>query len=158
MSSHTVLRAALGVAATLVLASCGSGQSASGAGDAQHIEAANRSVGQILVDRDGRTLYVFSEDKQGGASACDGECLASWPALRGGVGAGDGVDSGLIGTITRPDGTAQTTYAGWPLYYYARDRSAGDLNGQGVKAAWYVVSPEGDIIKSTAPSGGVGGY
>lgn len=157
MSSHTVLRAATGVAATLVLASCGSVQSASGAGDAQHIEAANRSVGQILVDRDGRTLYMFRQDKQGRASACDGACLATWPALRGGVGAGDGVDSGLIGTITRPDGTAQATYAGWPLYYFARDRSPGDLNGQGVKTAWYVISPEGDIITNTTPSG-VGGY
>jgi predicted lipoprotein with Yx(FWY)xxD motif len=158
MSSGAVLRAALGGAATLVLVSCGSLQSASGGDGAQHIAAANRAVGEILVDADGRTLYMSTHDEQGRASACAAECLADWPALEGSVSAGDGVDTGLIGTITRGDGTVQATYAGWPLYYSAEDTSAGDLNGQGVKDSWYVVSPEGDIITRAPASGGGGGY
>lgn len=161
MSSHRpvpVLVQALATVAMLLLASCGSGQSASGEGEAQHIAAANRSVGQILVDAEGRSLYVSTEDIQGQASVCDRDCLSHWPAVEGTVGAGDGVDAGLIGTIVRDDGTKQATYAGWPLYRNAGDGKPGELNGQGAEDAWYVVSPEGDIITRSAAGAGAGGY
>ena len=156
MCSPRVHRAALTVAATLVLTSCGSDKSASGGEDAHHLAAGNRSVGQVLVDASGRTLYVFLRDVRGHASACAGACLATWSALEGSVRAGDGVDSGLIGSITRGDGTEQATYAGWPLYYFAEDHSPGDLHGQGRQGAWFVLSPEGDVIERSATNGGAG--
>jgi hypothetical protein len=48
----------------------------------------------------------------------------------------------------RSDGSSQVTYGGWPLYYYSGDAAPGDVNGQGVNGVWYVVSPDGDEIRS----------
>jgi predicted lipoprotein with Yx(FWY)xxD motif len=104
------------------------------------------SLGTILVDGDGMTLYMFMPDKAG-PSTCEGECLATWPALTGPATAGTGADQSLLATATRADdGTAQVTYNGWPLYHYAADKAAGDVNGQGVKDIWYVVDPTGKAI------------
>jgi predicted lipoprotein with Yx(FWY)xxD motif len=64
--------------------------------------------------------------------------------------AGDGVDSTLLGTITRDDGTTQVTYNGWPLYHYHEDTAAGDTNGQGLEefgGLWYLVSPTGEAVQ-----------
>jgi predicted lipoprotein with Yx(FWY)xxD motif len=63
--------------------------------------------------------------------------------------AGDGVDSTLLGTITRDDGSTQVTYNGWPLYLFHEDMAAGDTNGQGLDefgGLWYLVSPEGEAV------------
>lgn len=108
------------------------------------------SYGSALVDAEGRTLYLFTNDTQnGGSSACTGNCLTNWPPLltTGDPVAGEGVDPSLLGTITRDDGTTQVTYNGWPLYYYAQDTAAGDANGQGVGSVWYLVSPAGEAIQ-----------
>jgi len=59
------------------------------------------------------------------------------------------VNASLLGTITRADGTAQVTYAGYPFYRFVSDKAAGDETGQGVNAfgaPWYVVSPSGAQI------------
>jgi predicted lipoprotein with Yx(FWY)xxD motif len=58
------------------------------------------------------------------------------------------VDASLLGTVERPDGSIQATYNGWPLYYFAGDPGAGDVNGQGVNDIWWVVSPAGEAISS----------
>ena len=76
---------------------------------------------------------------------CEGDCLANWPAV-GELEAGDGVDSGLVGTIERPDGSIQATYNGWPLYYFANDTAARDTTGQGINDVWYVVAPDGSPV------------
>lgn len=104
-----------------------------------------------LVDQEGRTLYLFTNDIQNsGASACMEDCLAAWPALivTTTPAAGEGVDSTMLGTITRDDGTMQTTYNGWPLYYYAEDLAHGDIRGQGINDVWYLVSASGNAIQS----------
>ncbi len=103
-------------------------------------------LGTFLVDEEGRTLYMFTKDSPG-TSVCEGDCLAAWPVLEGEVAAGEGVDESLIGTIERSDGSIQASYADWPLYYFAQDQAAGDVTGQGVGEVWYVLSPEGEIIK-----------
>jgi predicted lipoprotein with Yx(FWY)xxD motif len=129
--------------------SSGSGSSAS-AGGAQVAVAQNGSLGSILVDSKGMTLYLYTKDTQNsGASTCYGQCATFWPALTtsGAPAAGSGLDDSKFGTITRTDGTTQVTYNGWPLYYYAKDKQAGDVNGQKVGGVWFVVSPSGDAVQ-----------
>ena len=111
--------------------------------------ADNSQYGPILVDQNGMTLYMFTNDTQGaGTSACSGACAALWPALSASTPtAGTGVDASKLGTITLSDGTTQVTYNGWPLYLYAKDSKAGDTTGQGFKSIWYVIAPSGDPVK-----------
>lgn len=106
------------------------------------------SLGSFLVDGKGMTLYVLAKDSPG-TSACVGACAALWPPLltAGAAQPGTGLDSTKLGTLTRPDGTTQVTYNGWPLYDYSKDTKPGDTNGQGFKNIWSVISPAGDPIK-----------
>jgi predicted lipoprotein with Yx(FWY)xxD motif len=107
------------------------------------------TYGSALVDADGSVLYVFANDTPNSdTSACTDDCLANWPAVasQGAPIAGAGVDAGLLGTITRDDGTMQVTYNGWPLYYYAGDAAPGDAMGQGMNGVWFLVSPAGEAI------------
>jgi predicted lipoprotein with Yx(FWY)xxD motif len=123
------------------------------------IDVADSDLGEILVDGDGMTLYVFDNDTDEN-STCYDDCAANWPAFTGDVSAGDGVDEGLIGASERDDGTMQVTYDRQPLYYFAGDQAAGDLNGQSVGGIWWVVGPDGQKITdevsqtSTSDSGG----
>jgi predicted lipoprotein with Yx(FWY)xxD motif len=105
-------------------------------------------LGQIVVDAEGRTLYVFLVD-EGTESTCYDDCEASWPPLtvEGDPAAGEGIDASLLGTTEREDGSVQVTLDGHPLYYFAADETADDVNGQGVGDVWYVVSPEGEAIQ-----------
>jgi predicted lipoprotein with Yx(FWY)xxD motif len=101
------------------------------------------SVGTVLVDGQGHTLYRLTAESSG-AVACTGSCAGSWPPLA--VPAGQQVQSqgslpGRFGTAARPDGTLQATYNGWPLYRYAGDTAAGTANGQGVAGKWFAVTP-----------------
>ena len=108
------------------------------------------TFGQALVDAEGRSLYLFTNDTQNsGTSSCTGECLVNWPPLftDGEPVAGEGVDAAMLGTITLPDGTSQVTYNGWPLYYFHEDTAAGDTNGQGVGGVWFLVTPAGEMIE-----------
>jgi predicted lipoprotein with Yx(FWY)xxD motif len=112
------------------------------------LATASSSFGTILVDGDGLTLYVFDNDS-GGESSCYDACADTWPPVTGTATAGDGVDASLIGTTERTDGTTQVTYNGRPLYLYAADNVAGDVNGQGVGEVWWVVGPDGEAITAS---------
>lgn len=106
--------------------------------------------GSILVDGEGMSLYLFTNDTQNsGASTCYDDCAVEWPPLTtdGDPTAGEGADASLLGTITRDDGTMQVTYNGWPLYYFHEDAAAGDTNGQDVGGVWFLVSPAGEAIQ-----------
>jgi predicted lipoprotein with Yx(FWY)xxD motif len=109
------------------------------------------AVGKVLVGANGRTVYLFTADK-GKKSACYGQCAAVWPPLIGAkptVGAG--LSASKLGTTKRKDGKQQVTYGGHPLYYFAPDKKAGDVKGQGIVhfgGAWWVVSPAGVKITS----------
>ena len=112
--------------------------------------AMNAKLGQILVDGNGRTLYLFEADK-GSSSTCYGACAAYWPPLLTGGApmAGTGVNGSLLGTTKRTDGTTEVTYGGHPLYYVVTDHNPGDATGQAVSnygAAWYVVGTDGRKI------------
>jgi len=107
---------------------------------------ADPDLGEILVDQDGRTLYLFLPDDQG-TPTCTGSCIGTWPPFEDDdVSAGNGIEAALLGSVERDDGSLQVTYNGWPLYYFAPDGSPGDANGQGIGGNWWVVSPAGDAI------------
>jgi predicted lipoprotein with Yx(FWY)xxD motif len=115
-------------------------------GDAATVQLATTDLGEILVDGDGNTLYMFGKDTKGQPSTCEGQCLEFWPPLVADGGdpvAGDGVDEALLSTIERSDGAAQVAYAGFPLYTYIEDTKPGDTTGQGVGGVWFVLDATG---------------
>lgn len=117
------------------------------AAGAATVMTAESDLGTILVDGEGMTLYMFTNDTQdSGESVCEGDCLVAWPPLEGEPTAGEGVDESLLGTIERSDGSTQASYNGWPLYYWAQDTAPGDVTGQGVNDVWYVLDPAGEPI------------
>jgi predicted lipoprotein with Yx(FWY)xxD motif len=161
-----LLGAAAPLLLTLVAAGCGAAASASGggaygsaattpapaSGAATVVGTRASSLGSILVDGRGRTLYLFEKDR-GTTSACDGSCAAIWPPLTTTTAprAGTGAAAARLGTARRADGTLGVTYAGHPLYLYAGDAKPGDATGQGVDqfgAEWYVLSPAGAKVDS----------
>jgi len=104
----------------------------------------NATLGNILTDSQGRTLYRFTKDTVNTSSACYGKCATTWPPLLitdGNPVAGEGVDGNLLGVLTRTDGGRQVMFNGLPLYYYAPDTTIGDTNGQGVGKSWFIVKP-----------------
>lgn len=116
-------------------------------------------LGTVLVDGNGRTLYVLASE-QGGTVTCTTAtgCTAVWPALvlpsgmSHGI-AGSGVQASLLGTVKGPAGDTRVTYRGWPLYTFAEDSAAGSAKGQDLTdtwGLWWVLSPSGNPIKTTA--------
>lgn len=103
----------------------------------------NEKAGEYLADPQGRALYYFKKD-EAGKSNCSGDCLANWPAFtQEDFAVPEGFDKKDFDTITREDnGKKQVTYKGFPLYYFAKDQQLGDVNGQGVKAVWFVINSE----------------
>jgi predicted lipoprotein with Yx(FWY)xxD motif len=116
------------------------------------VAVANSKLGDILVDGEGRTLYVFTKD-QGDQSACSGPCADNWPALVGDATAGTGVQASMLSTSMQASGDAQVTYGGKPLYYFAGDTKPGDTNGQGVGSVWYALTADGTLVKQKATGG-----
>jgi len=117
------------------------------------VAVASSSLGDILVDGDGRTLYAFTKDK-GDQSACSGQCATNWPALTGPATAGTGAQAALLSTAMQADGNSQVTYGDRPLYYFAGDAKPGDTNGQGVGNVWFAVRGDGELVKAKAAGGG----
>ncbi len=114
-------------------------------GGATSIALASTDIGELLVDGDGNSLYLFVPDSAGD-STCYDDCEAAWPILGEVSDVGDGLDPALLGTTTRTNGDVQATYNGWPLYHFARDEAPGDVNGQGVGDVWYVLDAAGAAI------------
>lgn len=111
--------------------------------------ATSPQYGQILVDGQGRTLYLFAPDTNG-SSTCYGRCAQYWPPLltQGKPTAGNGAVDKYLDTTQRHDGTTQVSYRGHPLYYYISDTRPGDVTGQlrDEFGAWYVLAPNGNKI------------
>jgi predicted lipoprotein with Yx(FWY)xxD motif len=99
-------------------------------------------IGKYLTDGEGKTLYWFQKDSKG-KSACAGACVEKWPVYyRDKVAPPQGIKAGDFGTITREDGKKQTTFRGYPLYYWMNDKKPGDTTGQGVGNVWSVINPD----------------
>jgi predicted lipoprotein with Yx(FWY)xxD motif len=141
----------------LLLAGCGSDDSQNPAGSGSSsqdsssgptLELASSDLGQVVVDQDGMTLYMFVPDqKQDGTPTCYEDCAEAWPALEGEASAGGSIDESLIGTVERKDGTQQVTYDGLPLYHFSGDEKPGDVNGQGLGDVWWVLDEAGAPIE-----------
>ena len=108
------------------------------------VAVASTDLGDVLVDAEGMTLYLFTPDEQG-ESTCYDDCAAAWPpaTVDGEPSAGNGADAALLGTTERGDGSVQVTYDGWPLYLWQGDQQPGDVTGQNVNEVWFVVAPDG---------------
>jgi predicted lipoprotein with Yx(FWY)xxD motif len=119
----------------------------SAAGEVQVRIAQDPTLGPILVDGAGRTLYLFTKD-QPGQSNCTGQCLQAWPPLitQGSPQAGAGVDAAQLGSVALADGRRIVTYHQKPLYYWAGDTAPGDATGQGVNGVWFVVTADGNPV------------
>lgn len=116
------------------------------------ITTTDDSLGVILVDDQGRTLYMFDADPEG-TSGCYDSCATAWPPLAttGDPTAAGDADASQLGTATRSDGITQVLYGGHPLYTYAQDTAAGQTTGQGLTqqgGMWWVVGVDGSPIKT----------
>ncbi|WP_410793772.1 hypothetical protein [Kribbella sp. C-35] len=161
---------AVGVLGLAGLTACGSDDSpaasppssssstSASAASAKLATATVGDYGKIIVDGNGRTVYVFDKDTSG-TSNCSGDCLAKWPVVPAGDGTPqlDGIDASLVSTVTRSDGTKQLAIKGLPLYLFASDSAAGEAKGQAVGDVWWVVGADGQKI-TTKPGGSGNGY
>jgi predicted lipoprotein with Yx(FWY)xxD motif len=163
-------------AAAALLAACSSGYGATGTTSANppapatsagaagavattsaDLSTAQTSLGTVLVDSKGRTVYLFTQDSSNPPkSTCDTGCDSVWPPVTAPSGTPkvSGVDSAKVGTVTRSDGSKQLTYNGWPLYEYQGDSAAGDVKGENVQGSWFAVSSAGTKVTSAGTSGG----
>jgi len=110
------------------------------------------TVGAVLVNAEGRTLYTFAPDNHSKVT-CVSSCATLWPPLKlasGVTAAGPPqLKASLLSSDPDPEGGNVVTYAGWPLYTYAADSAVGQDNGQAIEAnggRWYVMAPSGTVI------------
>jgi predicted lipoprotein with Yx(FWY)xxD motif len=154
----------------LALAGCGSSDKASTSapptasnGQPVTVGVTNTDLGNVLVDAQGRTLYLFGKDS-GTQSACTGSCASNWPPLivTGTPTVGTGATSSLIATSKRSDGKTQVVYNGHPVYRFVGDQKAGDTTGEGLVAfggSWFALDAAGNkVAGSSSTSGGGNGY
>ena len=150
--------------AALATAACGSGTSQ--AAHATHTTRVTPGTtittrvlpvtGRILVAGNGRTLYVYTDDRRRSVTCTPADdCTKAWPPLLAGqgagAGAGPGVRKALIGAdSSAADGGRVITYNGWPLYFFIGDNGPGQDTGQGQGHDWYVISPSGQVIRAPA--------
>jgi predicted lipoprotein with Yx(FWY)xxD motif len=149
-STPTVTSAAPSATATLTL-----GATPTAAGTPT-VATTTSSLGIILVDASGRTLYMHVSDENN-KSSCTGACAQAWPPVQptGGLVAGTGLRMQLLSTITRDDASSQVAYNSHALYYFVRDTKPGDATGQGINAfggVWLVLSSTGEPIPAAAPA------
>jgi predicted lipoprotein with Yx(FWY)xxD motif len=108
--------------------------------------SSDATFGSVLTDSDGFTLYFFAPDAKGNANCLDG-CADIWPAFFAeNLTIDAGLDQSDFATITRTDGQTQTTYKGWPLYTFANDAQAGEINGDGAGGTWFVGKPDYSVM------------
>jgi predicted lipoprotein with Yx(FWY)xxD motif len=143
---------ACALAAALATAALSAVALAAGPSGPATVSMRSTSLGKILVDGKGVTLYLFEKDKNA-KSACSGACAKAWPPLltKGSPKAAGGASSSKLGTTKRSDGTTQVTYNKHPLYMFIQDKGkAGSTKGEGLDAfgaEWYVLNKSGTKIE-----------
>jgi predicted lipoprotein with Yx(FWY)xxD motif len=163
-----VVLAIVGVGVAMAADTSSSGATVKGASTSKY--------GTVLVNSSGMTLYRFTPDSKG-VNTCTAvaACNKFWPRLlvkgtaKPKVGAG--ASTSLASTIKQPKGLTQVTYGGFPLYTFAGDKKAGDVNGEGLEGKWFVVTVKGALVKhavaaasapatttSSSSGGGAAGY
>jgi predicted lipoprotein with Yx(FWY)xxD motif len=163
MQKHRLI--ALGIGLSAVLAACSSSGASTAPSAAPSaapaaspsapaaagttIALADSSLGKILVDGKGMTLYMFTPDDGQAVPTCNDKCAATWPPLiaDGTPTLGAGL-AAAIASVARADGSMQVKYGDYPLYTFAADKAPGDVNGQNVgPGKWFVVGADGEPIK-----------
>ncbi len=151
---------AVGAVSALTLSACGSsssattapqGAAASGTTSAHGFHVASTSLGRVVVDAQGRTVYLLTADSMNHAT-CDAGCQQYWPPVASGRAAGL---SAKVGTTALPGGGTTATVAGWPVYTYVGDHQPGDVSGEGVRTfggTWYALSASGTPVRQAAGS------
>ncbi|HXP99317.1 MAG TPA: hypothetical protein VN845_04525 [Solirubrobacteraceae bacterium] len=146
------------LAASLLLAACGSSssssttssaastqpaaQTSSSSSSAVVVKSASSSLGTILVDSQGMTLYHLSGEVNGKFICTSSACVGVWHPLIAPSGGAPSGEVGSLGTVKRPEGTVQVTYKGTPLYTFTGDQQPGETKGQGIKdvGTWSVIT------------------
>jgi predicted lipoprotein with Yx(FWY)xxD motif len=117
--------------------------------------ATNATIGQnVLVDSQGRTVYLFVPDGASPQSTVPVQFKPNWPSVTsmGTPSAGSGLDTTKLGVQTQTDGTRQVSYAGHLLYTFINDTAPGDAKGQGLGPNnWFVLGADGNPIGAPAP-------
>jgi predicted lipoprotein with Yx(FWY)xxD motif len=163
---------AVGLLGLIALAGCGSSSSttasestaaattstsASSGGGAGTVDVAdNPKLGQVLVDSQGHTVYMFEKDESD-ESYCNGSCAKVWPPVttKGQPPAGSGVSASKLTTLKRDDGSTQVVFDGHPLYTYVKDEDTEDAYGNGLDqfgAEWYGLHPNGQKSEASSES------
>jgi predicted lipoprotein with Yx(FWY)xxD motif len=160
--------AAVAAVSVVTLSACGSGSSSStatqpsssakGAAATDGLHVASTSLGKVVVDGQGRTVYMLSADSKNHAT-CDASCQHYWPPTPAGKASGV---AAAVGSTALPGGGSTQTVGGWPVYTYSGDQNPGDVNGEGINefgGIWYAVSTNGTPVKaggSSSPSSSSG--
>lgn len=165
----TYIGALLAIVGALVIAGCGGGGSSSSSPESAGAENASATsseggsgegtitgaevggLGNVLVDSEGMTVYLYTPDT-GTESTCYGECETAWPPVtaEGKPTAGEGATSAALGTTKRKGGSMQVTYEGHPLYTFSGDEAPGEANGQELEGIWFVLDESGNAVEGKA--------
>jgi predicted lipoprotein with Yx(FWY)xxD motif len=159
--------AALSIGAAFVLTSCGSSSGSANSGGsrttsqssslASGLHIGHTSLGNVLVDGRGMTVYLLTSDKPD-KSRCSAQCLAYWPPVAAPKsGAKSPGVSATVGSTTSTSGSAMATAGGWPLYTYVGDKAPGAVTGEGIPSfggVWYALSPAGKPVKTASTGAG----
>lgn len=151
--------AAVAAVSVLTLSACGSGSSSTNAGTTGGgssspkpasttggLHVASTSLGKVVVDGSGMTVYMLTADKPN-HSSCSAACLAYWPPVAPSKASGISAQTGSTSTMS---GGTTATVGGWPVYTFAQDQKPGDVTGEGVKTfggTWYAISASGKPVK-----------
>jgi len=143
--------ASAAVLAALAFAGVPAAVSHAAAGKGPVVSTATTSLGRVLVDARGHTLYLFGKDRNG-KSACSGACAVAWPPLIATAKprAGAGAETSRLGTTRRADGRLQVTYNHHPVYTFVKDTKKGQTNGEGLTAfggTWDALSAAGAKVE-----------
>lgn len=139
----------LGLAVTMAFLSCSSNKEDYVVPELSIKVAVSTELGKHLVDGEGKTLYFLSKDVAGISTCTDG-CLDAWPAFNLNENPiSEDLNSDDFSFITRADGTTQTTFKGWPLYYFINDLVIGDTNGDAVGNQFMIAKPDYTVMLGT---------
>jgi predicted lipoprotein with Yx(FWY)xxD motif len=147
--SRAIASAAVLGALAFAVVPAGASQAAAGKGPV--VSTASTSLGRVLVDARGHTLYLFGKDRNG-KSACSGACAAAWPPLIATTKprAGGGAKASRLGRTRRADGRLQVTYNHHPVYTFVKDTKKGQTHGEGLTAfggTWDALSAAGTKVE-----------
>jgi len=152
--AHLLLAGLLaGAAASSAAAGAQAPQGTAHAAKAAKLQVRSTSLGKILVNSQGFTVYRFTKDARNkDTCVTTSGCSEVWPPLTtsGRPIAGAGVKASLLSTIKLTGGRRQVTYAGHALYLYKPATERGETSYVGVTSfggTWDAVNSAGGLVK-----------